>query len=115
MMNQNSASIPESMPESVAPPIYLSCSAEDLILVEMEAWDRGFKQATADSIVALEDIAAIEQTAEQVCDQSLQVYVPMDLYRFRDVFIRAWCAGYCTGKDRDRQIGKPNPRPAGTH
>jgi hypothetical protein len=104
-MNQNTAYIPEP----VAPLIYLSCSAEDLILVEMEAWDRGFKQVTIDTKAALEDIVAIENVAEQACDQSLVVYVPLDLYRFRDVFTRAWCAGYCTGAGRKRQSGKPNP------
>jgi hypothetical protein len=42
----------------------------------------------------------IEQEAEKVCDEALKVYFPLDLDRFRDVFTRAWCAGYCTGLRR---------------
>jgi hypothetical protein len=99
LINQYAA----SAHETGAQPIYLSCTAEDLIRVEMEAWERGFNQAEIDAFGAQEDIAAIERAAEQVCYQSLDRYVPLDLDRFRDVFTRAWCAGYCAtvGRRRD--------------
>ena len=78
-------------------------------MVEMEAWDHGFQQADADEARMLEGIEAIAQAAEQVCDQSLQRYVPLDVVRFRDVFTRAWCAGYCTGVSR-REHNQVNPK-----
>ncbi len=80
-----------------AQPIYLSCLAEDLLLVEIEAWERGFNQADTDSNAALTDIQAIEQLAEHICDHCLEIYVPLDLARFREVFTSAWCSGYRTG------------------
>jgi hypothetical protein len=88
--------------------IYLSCSSEDLIAVEMDAWTRGFSEA-AKSEAPKEPggMKRIEEAAEQVCDQALQVYIPLDLDRFRDVFTRAWCAGYCIGLRRTQQRPQP--------
>jgi hypothetical protein len=82
--------------------IYLSCSAEDLIAVEMDAWNCGFSEAgNVEDVQESSGMRVIEQAAEEVCDQALQIYIPLDLERFRDVFTRAWCAGYCTGLRRD--------------
>ena len=83
-------------------PIYISCCDEDLIAVEMDAWKRGYDRAAAEGPAATSDIAAIERAGDAACDEALQVYVAMDLARFRDVFIRAWCGGYCT---RLRELG----------
>ena len=113
-MDQNTDSMHEQ-PVLPAPavqpeqPLYISCSAEDLIMLEMEAWDHGFQQADADDPHMLEGIEAISQAAEQVCDQSLQRYVPLDVIRFRDVFTRAWSAGYCTGVSRGEH-NQVNPK-----
>ncbi|MGO8946107.1 MAG: hypothetical protein ACLQUY_00295 [Ktedonobacterales bacterium] len=90
--------------EAGAQLIYLSCTPEDLIRVEIEAWERGLNQCDIDAASTLEDITAIEQAAEQICDQSLEVYVPLDVGRFRDVFTRAWCAGYCAQAARREKL-----------
>jgi hypothetical protein len=77
--------------------VYLSCSPEDLIVVEMEAWQRGYQAAQAappgTTVPSLEAIAAAGKGA---CNQALLLYVPLDIERFVDVFVRAWCGGYCT-------------------
>jgi hypothetical protein len=84
--------------------IYLSCCPEDLIAVEMDAWACGFREAgRVETSPEPDSIRHIERAAEQVCDQALRIYVPLDLDRFRDVFTRAWCAGYCTGRRRTEQ------------
>jgi hypothetical protein len=44
----------------------------------------------------LKSIEAVEEAAEAVCDKALRVYIPLDVGRFRDVFTRAWSAGYCS-------------------
>ena len=110
-MNQYAA----SAGEAGAQPIYLPCSVEDLIMLEIEAWERGFNRAGIDAVSAQKDVEAIEREAEQVCDQSLEVYVPLDLDRFREVFTRAWCAGYCTAAGRreaEHDSGIPRPTAA---
>jgi hypothetical protein len=90
--------------------IYLACSPEDLIAVEMDAWSCGFGEADkGESLQEPSGMRLIEQAAELVCDQALQIYIPLDLERFRDVFTRAWCAGYCTGLRR----AEDNPQTAG--
>jgi hypothetical protein len=81
--------------------IYLACSPEDLIAVEMDAWTRGFSKAgMVETSAEPASITDIEQAAKMACDQALKVYIPLDLDRFRDVFTRAWCAGYCTALRR---------------
>jgi hypothetical protein len=75
--------------------IYLACTPEDLILVEMHAWELGGNLAAVDAEPALESISAILDASEVACDEVLEIYVPLDVGRFRDVFTRAWCAGYC--------------------
>jgi hypothetical protein len=81
--------------------IYLSCSPEDLIAVEMDAWTCGFGEAVKVEASAVPDnMSHIQQAGEQVCEQALRIYIPLDVDRFRDVFTRAWCAGYCTGLRR---------------
>jgi hypothetical protein len=95
--------------------IYLACSPEDLIAVEMDAWACGFRDAgTVSASPEPGGMRSIEQTAELVCEQALQTYIPLDLDRFRDVFVRAWCAGYCTGLRRtddqqQRQASSADP------
>ena len=77
-------------------PVYLSCSPEDLITVEILAWTHGCDRAGVDIPPRLKSIEAVEQAAEKVCDQALRTYIPLDVDRFRDVFTRAWSAGYCS-------------------
>jgi hypothetical protein len=87
----------DSVYESEAPTsIYLACTAEDLIRVEMDAWVLGGDRASVDATAALASIAAIQEASEQACDAVLEMYIPLDVDRFRDVFTRAWCAGYCS-------------------
>ena len=76
--------------------IYLSCSPEDLIAVEMVAWREGFDAAGEDDALATLDIQQIERRAEQTCDDTLERYVPMNVEQYRDVFVRGWCGGYCS-------------------
>jgi hypothetical protein len=79
--------------------IYLSCSPEDLIAVEMDAWTCGFSESgKVETSLDPSNMSQIQQAAEQVCEQALRIYIPLDLDRFRDVFTRAWSAGYCTGR-----------------
>ncbi len=74
--------------------IYTSCSSEELITVEMDAWKRGYSQAIADGPAAMRVLADVLRASEAACDEALLIYVPMDLARFRDVFMRAWSCGY---------------------
>ncbi len=76
--------------------IYVGCSHEELIAIEMDAWKRGYERAVADGPAAMRDLAAVEAAGETACDDALRTYVPMELGRFRDVFTLAWCAGYWT-------------------
>jgi len=76
-------------------PIYLSCSPEDLIAVEIQAWTQGGDRAARDIHAKLKSIETVRQAAEKACDEALQIYIPMDVDRFHDVFTRAWSAGYC--------------------
>jgi hypothetical protein len=64
--------------------------------VEIVAWTRGCDRAGLDVPPKLKSVEAIVHVAEQACDEALQSYVPMDVDRFRDVFTRAWSAGYCS-------------------
>jgi hypothetical protein len=91
--------------------VYLSCSAEDLIAVEMEAWKRGCRAAEAAGPEALQSLEAVSAKAEDACNQALLMYVPLDVGRFADVFVRGWCAGYCT---RARELS-PQATPPVTH
>jgi hypothetical protein len=75
--------------------IYLACTPEDLIRVEMDAWGLGNDWAAAETSPVLSSIAAILEASERACDDALEICVPLDLDRFRDVFTRAWSAGYC--------------------
>ena len=76
--------------------VYLSCCAQDLIAVEMEAWRRGYHAAETDAPATLQSVAAMAEAGEGACNQALLLYVPLDVDRFADVFVRAWCGGYCT-------------------
>jgi hypothetical protein len=105
MMNQNAY---HPALEEGSQTIYLSCSSEDLIAVEMDAWTCGFSEAgKVETSEEPDNIRLVEQASEQACDQALQIYIPLDLDRFRDVFTRAWCAGYCTGLRRTAQHPQP--------
>ena len=92
MIHHTTDSLYESEAQST---IYLACTPEDLIRVEMDAWGLGNDLAAAESQAILHDITAIWEASERACDDALEIYVPLDLGRFRDVFTRAWCAGYC--------------------
>lgn len=76
--------------------IYIACAVEDLIGVEMDAWKRGYDRAREEGPAASRDIMVVERIANDGCDEALKVYVPLDLTRFCDVFVRAWCGGYFT-------------------
>ena len=86
--------IPNEMTGST--PIYLACSPEELLGVEIQAWTQGCDRAGLDIPAKLKSIQAVEQAAEKACDEALHIYIPMDVDRFRDVFPRAWSAGYCS-------------------
>ena len=91
---------------NVQPPIYLACSAEDLIGIEMNAWALGSTRAAVDAESVLQNVMAIEEASERACDEALEIYIPLDLDRFRDVFTRAWCGGYCSYMGQ--RAGKPS-------
>lgn len=74
--------------------IYTTCSTEELITVEMDAWKRGYSRAVADGPAAMRVLADVLRASETACDEALLIYVPMDLARFRDIFMRAWSCGY---------------------
>ncbi len=78
---------------------YWSCSHEELIELQIEAWALGGACAEADGPRALRELMAVEQRAEIACEEALQIYVPMDLARFHDVFTLAWVGGYCAARD----------------
>jgi hypothetical protein len=102
---------PDAMPSSEQAEgelVYLSCSAEDLIAVEMEAWRRGYQSAETASPAPLLRLEAVAEVAEVACHQALLLYVPLDVDRFADVFVRAWCGGYCT---RARELSLPATPP----
>jgi hypothetical protein len=92
MMHHTADSLYESDAQSA---IYLACTPEDLIRVEMDAWGLGNDRAAVESEPVLPGISAIREASERACDDALEICVPLDLDRFRDVFTRAWCAGYC--------------------
>lgn len=90
-----SASAGQSVPAAK----YWSCSHEELIELQIEAWALGSACAQADSSRALRDLMAVEQRAEIACEDALLIYVPMDLARFHDVFTLAWVGGYCAARE----------------
>ena len=103
---------PDAMAESVQSEleeerVYLSCSAEDLIEVEMEAWRQGYQAAESASLAALQSLNAVAEAGEGACRQALSRYVPLDVTRFTDVFVRAWCGGYCTRARELKQSAAP--------
>lgn len=85
-------------------PVYIACSPEDLIAVEMDAWRQGYDTASVDNKAAERTLPDIEWLGEGACEEALRRYVPMSLERFHDVYVRAWCAGYCI---RLRELGLP--------
>jgi hypothetical protein len=93
MMHHTTDSLYESEARTT---IYLACTPEELIMVEMDAWELGTDWAAGESTPVLPSIAAIREVSERACDDALKLCVPLDLDRFRDVFTRAWCAGYCS-------------------
>jgi hypothetical protein len=99
------ASAITGQPASAPAQKYSSCSYEELIALEMEAWALGSACAIADGARALRDLAAIEQAAEVACDEALRIYVPLDLARFHDVFTLAWIGGYCAARGSDAAYG----------
>lgn len=90
-----SASVGQSVPAAK----YWSCSHEELIELQIEAWALGSACARAAGLRALRDLMAVEQRAEIACEESLLIYVPLDLSRFHDVFTLAWVGGYCAARD----------------
>ena len=75
--------------------IYMSCCPEDLIAVEMDAWRHGYDAASADAKAAERTLPDIEWLGEGACEVALRRYVPMNLERLHDVYVRGWCTGYC--------------------
>lgn len=74
--------------------VYISCSPEDLITVEMDAWRRGYDAADADTKAAERLLPDIERQGEEAYEVALCRYVPMNLEQFHDVYVRGWCTGY---------------------
>ena len=91
--------------QSAAAARYWSCSHEELIELQIEAWTLGGACAKSDGQRALRDLLAIEQRAEVACEESLVLYVPLDLARFHDVFTLAWVGGYCASRGPDAGYG----------
>lgn len=88
---------------------YWSCSHEELITLQIEAWELGGAGARADGPRVLRELTAIEQRAERACEAALLIYVPLDLARFRDVFTLAWVGGYYAARGPDeRQMARPD-------
>lgn len=73
---------------------YISCSQEEMVQIEIEAWTSGAEQARIEGTRALRELTAIEQRAELACEEALEIYIPLDMARFHDVFTLAWIAGY---------------------
>ncbi|MGZ3584357.1 MAG: hypothetical protein ACXWQR_14135 [Ktedonobacterales bacterium] len=73
----------------------ISCCDEELVEVELEALRQGANQAREDGKTHLTTMAAVSKVATVACDRALEVqYLPLDETKFREVFIRAWSAGY---------------------
>jgi hypothetical protein len=95
----NSGSEATSVPSVAGAAVrYISCSQEEMVQIEIEAWSSGADHAHNDGVRALRELAAIEQRAELACEEALETYVPIDLARFHDVFTLAWIAGYWTAR-----------------
>lgn len=84
--------------------IYISCCPEELIAVEMDAWRHGYDAASADKKAADRTLPDIEWQGEGACEEALRRYVPMNLERFHEIYVRGWCTGYCI---RVRELGVP--------
>jgi hypothetical protein len=82
-----------------------------MIEVEMEAWRRGYQAAEADAPATLQSVKAMSEAGESACNEALLRYVPLDVDRFTDVFVRAWCGGYCS---RAREL-QPQAAPPTIH
>ena len=82
---------------------YISCSQEEMVQIEIEAWGSGADCARGHGTRALRELAAIEQRAELACEEALESCIPLDLARFHDVFTLAWIAGYCSARDPQRR------------
>ncbi|HEX6800364.1 MAG TPA: hypothetical protein VF116_21815 [Ktedonobacterales bacterium] len=106
--SQDAGTDPASDPPVSSPPVpdpkYWSCSHEELIALQIEAWALGAGCAKADGSRVLRDLMAIEQRAETACDEALLIYVPLELARFRDVFTLAWVGGYCASRSAGGRI-----------
>ena len=76
--------------------IYVGCSHEDYVTIEMAAWKRGYERAIADGLAVMRDLIVVGRASEIACDEALCMYVPMELNRFRNIFTLAWCGGYWT-------------------
>lgn len=73
----------------------ISCCDEELVEVELVALRQGANQARNDGTTHLTTMAAMGKAAAVACDRALEVqYLPLDEAKFREVFIRAWSAGY---------------------
>lgn len=95
---------------------YVGCDREDLVYIELEALKQGGEQARADGERALREMDDIARAAEIACDAALHTYCPLDEVAFRDVFTRAWCAGYrsdqtATGQNAQDNVEMPGVAP----
>jgi hypothetical protein len=75
-------------------PEYVGADTESLIAIQMDAWARGY--ATASAATAQLTMGQIERAARNACDEALARCIPFDEGRFCDVFVLAWCGGYCS-------------------
>ncbi len=97
-------------------PTYVGTSRQELVDLELDAWEQGARQADADGSAALTEFADIDAAANAACEDTLRIYIPLDLARFRDVYTRGWAAGYYA---RVRRLGMLNditpPDTSGQH
>jgi hypothetical protein len=107
MLDPMSTDSMAARPQCEGERVYLSCCAEELIVVEMEAWRRGYQAAEADAPAMLPSVKAVAEAGESACNEALVQYVPLDVDRFTDVFVRAWCGGYCSRARELQQQSAP--------
>lgn len=84
--------VPDVVLESAT--IYLGCTRDDLVEVEIVAWTSGCEAAKSAGATTLPDLAILDRHAQAAVEEALSHYIPLDLARFRDVYALAWLAGY---------------------
>jgi hypothetical protein len=103
-------SMPNTEPGIGASQRFISCCQEELIELELEAFEQGGDQAVADGELAHHDVSRTLEGAVRACNRALaEQYFALDEAKFREVFTLAWCAGYRVHTRTARQTvhGRP--------